>query len=133
MSTTEAASRLVTTDVNAIDLPALSLDQNDVVAGTPRTYYAPLATMGDAEVGTWEITSGTVTDVEDEEVFVVLSGSGLLTFADGTSLMLLPGTVVHLRAGDRTTWAIDDKMRKVCFTAPPVAEVRSADREVAIA
>jgi uncharacterized cupin superfamily protein len=69
--------------------------------------------VGGTEVGVWELTPGTVTDVEADEVFVVLSGHGILTFEDGSSLGLRAGTVVRLVAGDRTRWEITETLRKV--------------------
>ena len=53
----------------------------------------------------WEMTPGTMSDVEAEEVFVVLSGSATVEFEDGTVLELGPSSTVRLRAGDRTTWS----------------------------
>ncbi|WP_307855827.1 cupin domain-containing protein [Kibdelosporangium banguiense] len=52
-------------------------------------------------------------DVEREEVFLVLSGSGAITFADGERIELRPGVGVRLRAGDRTTWQVDTPLRKL--------------------
>jgi len=40
-------------------------------------------TIGDVQVGIWEITPGTVRDVEKVEVFVVLEGEGTIRFAGG--------------------------------------------------
>lgn len=68
---------------------------------------------GTAEVGIWELTPGVVTDVESDEVFVVVAGRGAVIFADGSSIELRPGTVVRLVAGDRTTWEITETLRKV--------------------
>ncbi|WP_307861649.1 cupin domain-containing protein [Nocardioides xinjiangensis] len=61
----------------------------------------------------WEMTPGTATDVEVDEVFVVLSGSATLTFGDGEQVVLGPGSVVRLRAGEHTTWAVRETIRKI--------------------
>ena len=68
---------------------------------------------GDLEVGLWEAGPGTDTDVEADEVFVVLSGAGTVTFEDGSAITLLPGVLVQLRAGDRTTWEVTERLRKL--------------------
>ncbi|MBP2328394.1 putative cupin superfamily protein [Kibdelosporangium banguiense] len=46
-------------------------------------------------------------------MFLVLSGSGAITFADGERIELRPGVGVRLRAGDRTTWQVDTPLRKL--------------------
>lgn len=61
----------------------------------------------------WEAGPGTDTDVEVDEVFLVLAGAGTVTFEDGSSLALQAGTVVRLLEGDRTTWTITDRLRKL--------------------
>jgi uncharacterized cupin superfamily protein len=48
-----------------------------------------------------------------DEVFVVLSGAGDVTFEDGSTLPLAPGTVVRLREGDRTVWRVTHTLRKL--------------------
>ncbi len=65
------------------------------------------------EVGVWEHEAGRSTDVEVDEVFVVLSGRGRIILDDGAVLPLAPGTVGILEAGARTTWEIDEPLRKV--------------------
>lgn len=111
-------SRLLADDVHVLPLQHEPVDPADVVAGLPTT--AATALLGDVgvEIGVWEITSGVVTDVEVDEVFVVLSGRGRLDLDDGTSIALSVGTVVRLSAGDRTTWYIDETLRKVYILLP---------------
>lgn len=95
-------------------LADLALEPGSVVSGTPRASLAELAGLGGLGIGVWEITPGTVTDVEDDEVFVVLSGSATVTFdADGSSVELGPGTALRLAAGERTTWVVRETLRKV--------------------
>ena len=54
------------------------------------------------------------TDVETDEVFVVLSGVGEVIFLDsGERLDLGPGTMVRLHAGERTEWRVSETIRKV--------------------
>ncbi|MDP5183618.1 cupin domain-containing protein [Blastococcus sp. BMG 814] len=106
-----AADRLLA--AAAMPLPGLPLDPAGVVAGAPAAGLRPLAEISGIEVGLWELTEGTVTDVEDDEIFVVLTGRGRLLFDDGSCLALVPGTVVRLGAGDRTTWEISETLRKL--------------------
>ena len=55
-------------------------------------------------------------NVEADEVFLVLSGRGRVTFADGSFVELRPGVLVRLHAGDRTQWSISERLRKLYLT-----------------
>ena len=74
---------------------------------------APLATLGDAEVGLWGMEPGVDHDTEVDEVFVVIAGRGTVEFEDGEVVTLAPGVAVRLRAGERTTWTVTETLRKV--------------------
>jgi uncharacterized cupin superfamily protein len=88
------SDRLLTTDVHTAGL-------------------APLATLGDAEIGLWGMEPGVDHDTETDEVFVVLAGRGTVEFEDGEVLALEPGVAVRLSAGERTTWTVTETLRKV--------------------
>lgn len=92
------------------------LDSEVVVAGEPQAGARALAALAGLEVGVWEITPGTSTDVEADEVFVVLSGSATVSFEDGEVIQLGPGSAVRLRAGDHTTWTVHETLRKIYLT-----------------
>jgi uncharacterized cupin superfamily protein len=108
-----SADRLLTADILSLALEADGPAPDEVVAGSPRTSSRTLGRRGDAEMGVWQLTAGTVTDVEADEVFVVLAGDGTVTFADGSAIELRPGVVVRLHAGDRTVWAVRETLRKI--------------------
>jgi uncharacterized cupin superfamily protein len=84
-----------------------------VVAGAPRAGSRALAAVAGANVRLWEMTPGTATDVEIDEVFVVIAGSATVVFADETVLNLVPGSTVRLHAGDKTTWVVHETLRKI--------------------
>jgi uncharacterized cupin superfamily protein len=94
-------------------MPTTPLDPATVLNGAPETGSRALAAVSGVEVGVWEMTPGTATDVEVDEVFVVLSGSATLSFQDGEQVDLVPGSVVRLRAGENTTWAVRETLRKI--------------------
>lgn len=94
-----------------VDLEPLAADET--LAGAPAAGSRALTTVGEVEVGVWEMTPGTATDTEVDEVFVVLSGSATITFEDGERLPVGPGAVVRLHEGERTTWAVHSTLRKV--------------------
>jgi uncharacterized cupin superfamily protein len=110
------AERVLHEDAATARLDPLPLDPATVVDGEPQATLLPLGEVGDVEVGIWELTQGTVTDVEVDEVFVVLAGDATVRFEGGPSIELHPGSVVRLKAGDRTTWEVRSTLRKVYVT-----------------
>jgi len=94
-------------------VPITLLDPSTVVDGAPQAGSRALAAVAGVEVGVWEMTPGTATDVEVDEVFVVVAGSGSVSFDDGEQVELTPGTVVRLRAGEHTTWVVRETIRKI--------------------
>lgn len=87
------------------------------LGGNPETGAAVLGEFGGLEIGVWEMTPGLMTDVEADEVFVVLSGSATVQFDDATpALSIGPGDVVRLAEGTRTTWTVTETLRKVYLT-----------------
>ena len=84
------------------------------VTGHPHTGLTPLGRFGDLEVGVWEMTPGVMRDVEADEVFVVIAGTAVVEFADGTApLTLKPGDVVRLAEGTETVWTVTETLRKI--------------------
>lgn len=118
MTSQRASTALLAVDVQHLALDHEAVATEDVVAGVPTTGLTALHSDGGVEVGVWEISSGVVTDIEMDEVFVVLSGRGRVEFADGSGILMSAGTVVLLEAGDRTTWFIYETLRKVYVTLP---------------
>lgn len=93
------------------------LPAEQVVAGTPTTGLLVLDERDGHEIGVWEMTPGTATDVEVDEVFVVLAGRARVEFEDVPAIELAPGAVVRLRAGMRTVWTVHETLRKVYLTS----------------
>ncbi|KAA1379790.1 cupin domain-containing protein [Aeromicrobium fastidiosum] len=113
-----ATERLLAQDALAVPIEHAPVQDDDVLGGHPTMGAETLHTHGDVELGVWEITSGVVKDTEVEEMFVVLSGRGLVELADGSSIPLAAGTVVRLRAGDRTRWIVYETLRKIYVLLP---------------
>lgn len=76
-----------------------------------------LETVAGLMGGIWEHSTGVSTDVEQDEMFVIIAGRGRIVLDDGSVLELRPGTVGVLRAGEVTRWEIDEPLRKVWFAA----------------
>ena len=71
-------------DVHAA-VPTTPLAPDTVLQGAPRAGSRALAAVSGVEVGVWEMSPGTATDVEVDEVFVVLSGSATVAFDDSVT------------------------------------------------
>jgi uncharacterized cupin superfamily protein len=101
--------------VAGVELEPGTLDPSQVVEGSPAVTERVLWTSPDGRLvaGVWQITPGVVTDVEADEVFVVLAGRATVEVQDGPTLELHPGDMGVLRAGDRTVWRVHETLRKV--------------------
>ena len=101
----------VVTDAASLTLALEPVPAEQVVAGAPSTGYVELTDT----IGVWEHTPGTSTDVEADEVFVVLSGSATVSFDDPDlePVELEAGSVVRLTTGMRTVWTVRETLRKV--------------------
>jgi uncharacterized cupin superfamily protein len=91
------------------------LEASSVLEGSPTVREATLWTSADDRIerGVWEITEGVVTDVEQDELFVVVSGRATIAVEDGPTLEVGPGDLCVLARGARTTWTIHEPLRKV--------------------
>lgn len=67
------------TNAQALRLEHKTVPVDQSVAGSPTTGFVALGSFGGLEVGVWEMTVGTMTDVEVDEVFVVIVGRATVT------------------------------------------------------
>jgi uncharacterized cupin superfamily protein len=98
-----------------VAVPLEPLPAEQVLAGSPSAGVLVLDERDGREIGVWEMTPGTATDTEVDEVFVVLTGSATVSFESPElpAVELAPGSVVRLTAGMRTTWVVREALRKV--------------------
>jgi uncharacterized cupin superfamily protein len=88
-----------------------------VVAGAPETGVAELGSFAGSSYGVWEMTPGAMSDVEADELFVVLAGTATVLFIDSNqTIVLAPGSTMRLHAGDRTIWTVTETLRKIYLT-----------------
>lgn len=104
-------------------LPATPLDTDQVVSGDPRVATLDVLGAQDLTIGIWEHTPGVSSDVEGDEVFVVLAGRATVVVEGGPTLELGPGDIGVLEAEARTTWTVHETLRKVYVVAGPVLPV----------
>jgi len=96
-----------------VDLTPSPLADDQVVSGNPQVSALEILTERALEVGVWQHTAGVSTDVEADEVFVVLRGRATIEVAGGPTLEVGPGDVGVLQAGDRTRWTVHEDLRKI--------------------
>lgn len=102
----------------ALEVPLEPVPPEKAVSGRPRAGVAQLPGVGGLAAGVWEHTAGVSTDVEVDELFVVLSGRATVEVEGGPALELGPGDLCVLEAGARTRWTVHEDLRKV-FVLPP--------------
>lgn len=126
MSRTPDTGRTGTFALRVLEVPLApgGLDPSQVIDGAPQVTEAVLSESADGRVvrGVWRITEGTVTDVEQDELFVVLEGRATIEVEDGPRLEVGPGDVCVLERGARTTWTVHEALRKVFQVTLPDAE-----------
>lgn len=110
------------THATQVDIELEAVEPQDTVSGAPQQGVYELGTVGDTDVGIWELRDGVVTDTEVEEMFIVLSGGATIEFLDDAgdpqrTVSVTQGDVMRLAAGDRTRWSVPDHIRKV-YIAP---------------
>jgi uncharacterized cupin superfamily protein len=97
----------------AVELAHEPVAADQVVDGSPTTGYAALGEFAGQEYGVWEMSVGAMSDVEEDELFIVISGAGELTLEGGETRTLEAGVVGRLEAGQRTVWSVTSTLRKV--------------------
>jgi uncharacterized cupin superfamily protein len=89
------------------------LESTDDDPSSPSSGWTQIGTIAGAAIGVWEHSVGVSTDVEDDEIFVILSGQCTVATADGDITEFGPGDMGRLEGGIRTTWNVHEPVRKV--------------------
>jgi len=95
------------------------VEPDKVVAGSPSTGFIELGMWQGVDVGVWEMTPGSMVDIEVDEIFVVIAGEATLTrHSDGVAqtVELSPGVVCHLEEGEVNRWDVRVALRKIYFS-----------------
>ncbi|MDZ7883351.1 MAG: cupin domain-containing protein [Mycobacterium sp.] len=100
-----------------LELTCERVPDHQHVEGSPGTGSVVLSRFHGVEVGVWEMTPGAATDVEVDEIFIVLSGAATIEFGDSSPTICVgAGDVVRLAAGAETVWVVTETLRKVYLT-----------------
>ncbi|GAA4231201.1 hypothetical protein FHR32_004752 [Streptosporangium album] len=110
-----AAAGIFAVPTDGVQLSPDELEPAQILAGSPQISSIELwpSPDGSQSRGIWEITPGTVIDVEHDEIFVVMSGRATVEVEGGATIELTPGTVCLLADGAKTTWIVHETLRKV--------------------
>jgi len=109
-------------DPATLELHPAPLDPSQVVEGSPEVSECVVWESADERQarGVWQITPGVVTDVEVDELFIVLSGRATIEVEGEPTIEVGPGDLCVLESGARTTWRVHETLRKVFdVTLPP--------------
>src|SRR4051794_3516896 len=88
-------TRVVIADVATVTLTETMPAGREVVAGAPTARHRGLlGGDGHGSVGIWEMSEGSVRDVEVDEVFLVVGGQAVLEIDGEPAIDLRPGTLV---------------------------------------
>ena len=100
--------------ITDLDLEPDPLDPSTVVAGSPEAFNRVVWESEDGRVirGVWQMTPGTATDTEANEMFVVIAGRATITPDGGEPFDVGPGDLGVLEEGARTTWVVQETLRK---------------------
>ena len=107
------ASRLLDSE-----LDAAPLDPSTILSGSPEVFHKGIYEGDDVTIGIWQHGVGTSSDVEADEVFVVLSGRATIEIHDGPTLEVGPGDVCSYPPGAVSTWTVHETLRKVYVVRP---------------
>lgn len=105
-------------DALDIELVLEPVEDSQLIAGTPGTAVASLGEIFGVEFGLWEMSQGSMSDIEAEELFIVLSGKATVKVEpvsgfEAEEFVLVPGSICHLREGMHTIWNVTEPLRKV--------------------
>ncbi|WP_193096477.1 cupin domain-containing protein [Brevibacterium sp. FME17] len=107
-------------DWQRVDGSAGADEENSAAPDEPTTAFAQLGTITGADYGLWEMSAGDMRDIEGEEVFLVVSGTGRIEFdeSDLPPIELSSGTLVRLEDGMKTRWYVNEAPLRKLFIVP---------------
>ncbi|MCC4266956.1 cupin domain-containing protein [Microbacterium schleiferi] len=114
-------------DVADLGVVGTSVPDDLRLEGEPSTGFIDVAVVGGATVGIWEMTAGSMRDIEADEVFVVLSGEATVELIgeDGRvarTIELRAGSLCRLESGMLTRWHVPTALRKIYVVPDPEPE-----------
>jgi uncharacterized cupin superfamily protein len=100
-----------------LEVPLEPLPPEKALGGRPHAGLVTVPAPAGLSAGIWEHGVGVSTDVEVDELFVVLSGRATIEVEGGPALEVGPGDLCLLETGARTRWTVHEALRKV-FVCP---------------
>jgi len=100
------------------ELDSAPLDPAAIISGAPEVFHKGIYEGDDVTVGIWQHGVGVSSDVEADEIFIVLSGRATIEIENGPTLEVGPGDVCSYPPGIVSTWTVHETIRKVYVVRP---------------
>ena len=108
-------------NITRVPLTHEPVPEDQLAVPETTTGIAELGSIGGADFGIWEMSTGSMYDVEAEEIFIVIAGAGTVVIDEfnghpAHTATLVPGTIMRLSEGMKTTWTVTESLRKIYLT-----------------
>ncbi|PQZ85759.1 cupin [Arthrobacter sp. MYb227] len=108
-------------NINRVPLIHEQVPADQLALPETTTGFVELGSIGGTDFGIWEMSTGSMYDVEAEEIFIVVAGSGTVVIDEFKghpphTATLSPGTIMRLSEGMKTTWTVTETLRKIYLT-----------------
>ena len=103
-------------DALALIIPTEPVPDDQVTDGSPETGSIPLTEWDGRDVGVWVMTPGSMTDVETDEICIIIAGAGVVRRTINGARVeqeLRPGAVFQLLDEEETLWVVTETVRKI--------------------
>lgn len=110
--------RLLARDLAALALTGQSHPGSWVEGGWPVARTQSLGDLAGVRLSAWEVTAGVVTDLEQDEFLLVLSGAAVVRVEGGPAVELSPHALLRLGGGDRAEWTVLEDVRAFLVSLP---------------
>ncbi|BCI55622.1 hypothetical protein NIIDNTM18_49000 [Mycolicibacterium litorale] len=99
--------------INRYDPLTVDLTEADRPASTAPVRSVSLYADGGQKHGVWEAEPGVHREYQGQETVVILTGRATVEGSSGITVDVGPGDLVIVDPGEKTTWTVHEKIRKV--------------------
>ena len=108
-------------NITRVPLTHEPVPEDQLAVPETTTGFVELGSIGGSDFGIWEMSTGSMYDVETEEIFIVIAGAGSVVIDEfnghrAHTATLAPGTIMRLSEGMKTTWTVTETLRKIYLT-----------------
>ncbi|MCV7319204.1 DUF861 domain-containing protein [Mycolicibacterium confluentis] len=99
--------------IDRYDPLTVELTEADRPASTAPVRSAVLYAEGGQKHGVWEAEPGVHSEYQGQETVVILQGRATVVGGSGKTVEIGPGDVLVCQPGEKMTWTVHEKIRKV--------------------